>query len=67
MDETTSDAMDQEDVQSFRQHLDNLPDTSDHNDLRSRLDKALILFDDDHPEIAAAIRSVLNVLTQSGV
>lgn len=31
------------------------------------LDRALILFDNDHPDIAAAIRKTINVLINSGV
>lgn len=39
----------------------------DHLTLGERLEQAFILFEDDHPDVAAAIRTVINTLSGSGV
>jgi chromosome segregation ATPase len=41
--------------------------TDDHPTLGERLEQSFILFEDDHPDVAAAIRTVINTLSGSGV
>lgn len=57
----------QAEVELLRSDLRDASETGEHGGLRERLDKALILFQDDHPDIASAIRAAIHALTQSGV
>lgn len=56
-----------EDIEALRDDVREASESGQHGGLRERLDKALILFSDDHPDIASAIRAAINALTQSGV
>jgi hypothetical protein len=57
----------QSEIDQLLHELHNPTESETPEGLVERLDKALILFDDDHPDVASAIRSVIHVLTQSGI
>lgn len=57
----------QADIDLLRDDVRQASETGEHDGLGERLDKALILFEDDHPDIATAIRAAIHALTQSGV
>ncbi len=67
LDESAVSTEQQVEIDTLLEDLRGAAESGSHDGLRERLDKALILFADDHPDIASAIRSVIHSLTQSGV
>lgn len=67
LDESTASPELQGDMNMILDQLRTAAEQGEQHGLRERLDKALILFDDDHPDIALAIRAVIQALTQSGI
>lgn len=51
--------------QAVRTSIDN-PGTEQHATLRDRLEKASAAFDAEHPSLATALHTVINVLADAG-
>lgn len=43
------------------------PADDDHNNLRERLDEAVVRFDNDHPSISGALQGVIDAFTAAGI
>lgn len=62
------DANQQAQLDALKQHIEKgLDDSEYHPTLVEELEEAVILFSDDHPELAAALRSAINILSSGGV
>lgn len=60
----TDNAATQAQINELQQHLAN---QDDHDSLRDRLEQALVHFDEEHPDIAAAIRTAIDTLSSAGI
>jgi len=55
-------------LDALQDHITQNMDNGDHRPtLVDELEKGLILFDKDHPDLAQAIRSAINILSKGGV
>jgi hypothetical protein len=63
----SEDSSEQAQAADLHAHVQASMDGGDHAALSAQLEKALILFDDDHPDIASAIRTVIQIMSASGI
>jgi hypothetical protein len=62
------DSAQQAGIDELKQHVQQgIDDPASHPDLLTRLEKAILLYEDDHPALAAAMRSAINVLSSGGM
>ena len=55
-------------VEELKGHVEkSMTDPAHHNTLRERLQERIVLFEDGHPQLAAAMESAINTLSLGGI